>query len=48
MLYSKGNEALEQVALRSCRCLICEGIEGQSGWGFEQPGLVGSVPARGD
>jgi len=24
-----------------------EGIQGQSGWGFEQPGLEGGVPAYG-
>ena len=28
-----------------CRCPIPGGIQGQAGWGFEQPGLEGGVPA---
>ena len=28
-----------------CRCPLHGGIQGQAGWGCEQPGLEGSVPA---
>ena len=41
-----GGVAREQVAQRSCRCPIPGGVQGQAGWGFEQPGLVGGVPAH--
>jgi len=40
-------EPLEQVAWRSCGCLIPGGVQGQAGWGFEQPGLVEGVPVHG-
>jgi len=30
---------------RDCECLPPGGIQGQAGWGCEQPGLVGAVPA---
>ena len=43
----EGGETLEQVAQRSCRCLIIGSIRNQVGWGFEQPDLVQDVPARG-
>jgi len=33
---------LSQVAPKN---LCKEGIEGQAGWGFDQPGLEGDVPA---
>ena len=36
---------LEQVAQRACGCPLPEGIQGQAGWGCEQPGLEGCVPA---
>ncbi|KAK4815951.1 LOW QUALITY PROTEIN: hypothetical protein QYF61_010445 [Mycteria americana] len=32
--------ALEQVAHRSCGCPIPGNVQGQVGWGFEQPGLA--------
>jgi len=38
---------LEHVAQRSCGCPIPGGVQGQAGWGFGQPGLVGGVPAQG-
>ena len=30
---------------RACRCPHPGGIQGQAGWGCEQPGLEGGVPA---
>ena len=35
--------ALAQAAQRSCGCPIPGGVQGQAGWGSEQPGLVGGV-----
>jgi len=46
ILYDKGDEALEQVAQRGGRCPIVGSVQGQVGWGFEQPGLVEGVPAH--
>jgi len=43
--YSKGSEALKQVAQRGCGCPLSGGIQSQAGWDFEQPGLEGGVPA---
>ena len=45
ILYCEGKETLEQVAQGDCGCPIPESIQGQAGWGCEQPGLEGSVPA---
>ena len=45
-LYCEGGEALEQVAWRSCGCPLSGSVQGQGGWGFEQPGQVAGVPAR--
>ena len=42
ILYSEG-ETLEQVAQQGCGCPLPDGVQGQAGWGFEQPGLEGSV-----
>ena len=42
--YDEGGEALEQVAQSSCGCPITESVQGQVGWGFEQPDLVKDVP----
>jgi len=39
-------EALEQVAQRDSGGPIPENIQGQVGWGSEQPGLVDDVPAH--
>jgi len=47
ILYSEGGEALAPVAQRSCGCPCPGSIQGQVGWGFEQPGLVEGVPAHG-
>lgn len=41
-----GGEALEYVVQRSCWCPIPASVEGQVGWGFEQPDLMGFVPAH--
>ena len=38
-------EAQEQVAQRGGGCSLPGSIQGRAGWGFEQPGLVGGVPA---
>jgi len=43
----EGGEALEQVAWRSCGCPLPGSVQGQVGWGFEQPGLVEGVPVHG-
>ena len=31
--------------LRGCGCHLTGSVQGQAGWGFEQPGLEGGVPA---
>jgi len=38
---------VEQVAQRSCGCLIPGSVQGQVGWGFDQPGLVEGMLAHG-
>ena len=43
----EGGEALEQVAQGSCGGPIPGSAQGQVGWGFGQPGLVGGIPAHG-
>ncbi|GAB0208895.1 hypothetical protein GRJ2_003355200 [Grus japonensis] len=40
-------ETLEQVSQRSCECPLSGSVQGQVGWGFEQPGLAEGVPAHG-
>jgi len=45
--HREGGGALKKVAQRSCRCPLSRSVEGQAGWGFEQPGVVESVPAHG-
>ena len=47
VLRYEGGEALAQVAQRGCGCPIPGSVQGQVGWGFEQPGLVEGVPAHG-
>ena len=47
ILYCEGGETPEQVAQRSCGCPIPGSVQGQVGWGFEEPGLVEGVPAHG-
>ena len=47
VLHCEGGEALEQVAQRSCGCPLPGSVQGQVGWGFEQPDLVADVPAHG-
>jgi len=46
-LYSKSGEALEQVAKRSCRCVIPGDIQDQFGWCPALPDLVGGNSAHG-
>ena len=38
-------ETLAQVAQWGCGCPLPGSIQGQAGWGFEQPGIEGGVPA---
>jgi len=38
---------MEQVAQRVCGCPLLGSIQGQAGWGFEEPGLEGGVYSRG-
>jgi len=45
-VYIEGGETLAWVAQRGGRCSIPGNIQGQAGWGFEQPGLVEDVPAH--
>jgi len=47
ILYNGSGEALAQAAQRSCGCPLPGSVQGQAGWGFEQPGLVEGVPAHG-
>jgi len=47
ILYYEGGESLEQVAQRSCDCPLPGSVQGQVGWGLEQPGLVKGVAAHG-
>ena len=47
ILHGEGGEALEHVAQRGCGCPIRGSVQGQVGWGFEQPDLVEGVPAQG-
>jgi len=47
ILYYEGGEVLEQVAWRSCGCLLPESVQDQIGWGSEQPGLVEGVSTHG-
>ena len=47
ILYYEGGEALAQAAQRSCGCLLPGSVQGQAGWGFEQPGLVEGVLTHG-
>ena len=45
MLYCKGGETLEQDAQKSCGCPLPDSIQGQAGWGCEQPDLERVFPA---
>ncbi|XP_051470795.1 uncharacterized protein LOC127382792 [Apus apus] len=47
VLESEGRLGSAQAAQSSCGCPIPGSVEGQVGWGLEQPGLVGDVPAQG-
>jgi len=47
ILHYEGDEALAQVAQRSCGCPLPGSVQGQVAWGFEQPGLVEGVCAHG-
>jgi len=44
--FTQCDVALKQVAQRSCGCPIPGGIQGQVGWGPEQPDLVHGSPAH--
>ena len=45
ILYCEGGETLEQVVQWGCECPLPGSTQGQAGWGSEQPGLEGGVPA---
>ena len=47
ILHYEGGEALEQVAKWSCGYPLPGTVQGQVGWGFEQPDLVEDVSAHG-
>jgi len=36
---------LKQVAQQGCECPLSGSIQGQTGWGFKQPGVEGGVPS---
>ena len=40
ILYRECVEVLEQAAQRGCGCPVPGGVQGQSGWSPEQPGLA--------
>jgi len=42
----EGDEALAQVAQRSCGCPLPGSVQGRVGWNSEHPGLVEDVPAH--
>jgi len=44
ILHCESGETLEEVAQRDCGCPLPGGVQGQAGWGCEQPGLLGGVP----
>ena len=44
-LYYESSDTLEQVAQRGSECPLPGSIQGQAGWSFEQPGLVGGISA---
>lgn len=44
ILYHESGRSLEEVGQRSCRCPMSGNVQGQDGWGFGQPHLVGGVP----
>ena len=44
--YSEGGETLDRVAPRGSGGHVPRRIEGQVGWGSEQPDLVEDVPAH--
>jgi len=46
MFYHEGGETLAQVAQRGSGGPIPGSVQGQAGWGFEQPDLVEGVPPR--
>ena len=46
IFYDKSNEALEQVAQRGGGCYVSGDIQGQAGWGSEQPDLPVGVPVH--
>ena len=46
IFYCKCAETLERVSQRGRRCPIPGNIEGQVGWGSEQPDLVVDAPAH--
>ena len=44
-IYNTYIGALEQDVQRGCECPLHRGVQGQAGWGCEQPGLERGVPA---
>jgi len=46
IFYNEDGDTLAQVAQRGGRCLVPGNIQGQVGWGSEQPDLVEDVPAH--
>ena len=45
IFYCESGDTLEQVAQGGCGCSLPGSIQGLAGWGFEQPGREGGVPA---
>lgn len=41
--YCESDKTLEQVDKYGCGCPLPRSIQGQNGWDFEQPGLVGGA-----
>jgi len=46
IFYNEGGETVERIAWRGSGGPVPGNIQGQVGWGSEQPDLVGDVPAH--
>ena len=47
IIYGEGDETLEQIDWKTFGCPILGSVQGQVGWGSEQPGPLGDVPDHG-
>ena len=47
IFYHEGGEVLKQAAQRRCGCPLPGSVQGQVGWGSEQPDVAKDVPTHG-